>query len=291
MSYKSVVLSDSPSVLWMLNEASGTTAADATGNGYTGTYNGTITLGSASIIPSDNADTSMECTNSSNNGVILETTTPPTTATSAWSLEGCILTPAIAAASKWEPVVINGGDGTGGGGYGFGIGNFSAGGGFNLDCLLSGVSWHDSGYALAASTKYHIVLVYTSAAGGTLTWYVNGSNVVTQTGVGTPNTPVYTTWTAGNVAASVGCDPGGAQSGNTGRDFGGTIQAAAIYPTSLTSTQVTAHYNAYAGTTGDRHRKRLGRRHRRRSCRDPCLCHRSCLCHLRRRRGTRSKRI
>ena len=189
--YKSVVLSDSPSVLWMLNEASGTTAADATGNGYTGTYNGTITLGSASIIPSDNADTSMECTNSSNNGVILETTTPPTTATSAWSLEGCILTPAIAA-GKWGPVVINGGDLTsGGGGYGFGIGTTSGYGGSNLDCLFSAVSWHDSGYALAASTKYHIVLVYTSAAGGTLTWYVNGSNVVTQTGVGTPNTPVY----------------------------------------------------------------------------------------------------
>lgn len=40
MSYETVVLADSPTLLWKLDETSGTAAADATGNGNTGTYNG-----------------------------------------------------------------------------------------------------------------------------------------------------------------------------------------------------------------------------------------------------------
>jgi hypothetical protein len=38
MSYETEILADSPVGYWRLGEASGTTAADASGNGYTGTY-------------------------------------------------------------------------------------------------------------------------------------------------------------------------------------------------------------------------------------------------------------
>ncbi|MBI3973600.1 MAG: hypothetical protein HY332_20185 [Chloroflexi bacterium] len=43
--YASTVLADVPSGYWRLNETSGTTAADSSGNGYSGTYVGTITNG------------------------------------------------------------------------------------------------------------------------------------------------------------------------------------------------------------------------------------------------------
>ena len=45
VSYESVVLGDSPSLLWMMLETSGTTTADATGNGYAGTVTGDVTVG------------------------------------------------------------------------------------------------------------------------------------------------------------------------------------------------------------------------------------------------------
>src|ERR1700677_1778737 len=45
MTYQSTVLADSPTFLWLLNETSGTTAADASGNGNAGAYTGGCTLG------------------------------------------------------------------------------------------------------------------------------------------------------------------------------------------------------------------------------------------------------
>lgn len=45
MSYESEVLADSPALYWRLGEPSGTTAADASGNGRTGEYKNTPTLG------------------------------------------------------------------------------------------------------------------------------------------------------------------------------------------------------------------------------------------------------
>lgn len=42
--YKSVILADSPAAAWMMNEATGTTSADYSGNGFTATYNNVYTL-------------------------------------------------------------------------------------------------------------------------------------------------------------------------------------------------------------------------------------------------------
>jgi hypothetical protein len=50
MAYDALVLSDSPEAFWKLNELSGTTAVDATGNGHNGTYNGSYTLGAVGLI-------------------------------------------------------------------------------------------------------------------------------------------------------------------------------------------------------------------------------------------------
>ncbi len=49
-SYSASVLADSPLAYWRLGEASGTTAADASGNGRTGSYLNTPTLGAAGAL-------------------------------------------------------------------------------------------------------------------------------------------------------------------------------------------------------------------------------------------------
>lgn len=50
------VLALSPEGYWRLGETSGTTAADTSGHSRDGTYSGTYTLGSASLVPSDTSD-------------------------------------------------------------------------------------------------------------------------------------------------------------------------------------------------------------------------------------------
>ena len=47
MTYESVCLADSPEIFWLLNETSGTTAADASGHSLSGTYTNTYALGAA----------------------------------------------------------------------------------------------------------------------------------------------------------------------------------------------------------------------------------------------------
>lgn len=53
MSYASEVLADSPKGYWRLGEGSGTSAADASGQGNTGTYKNTPTLGVAGALLND----------------------------------------------------------------------------------------------------------------------------------------------------------------------------------------------------------------------------------------------
>ena len=50
MSYSSEVLTDSPLLYWRFEETSGTSAADSSGNGKTGTYVSSPTLGATGLI-------------------------------------------------------------------------------------------------------------------------------------------------------------------------------------------------------------------------------------------------
>jgi len=51
--YADTVLVDTPHLYWRLGEATGTTAADFSGNGRTGTYGAGVTLAQASILVGD----------------------------------------------------------------------------------------------------------------------------------------------------------------------------------------------------------------------------------------------
>ncbi len=50
MTYVSEVLADSPYLFWKLDDASGTTATDSSGNGQNGTYTGTFTLAAPPVV-------------------------------------------------------------------------------------------------------------------------------------------------------------------------------------------------------------------------------------------------
>ncbi len=98
MSYSSVVLADSPSAYWRLGEASGVNAADATGNGKTGTYENAPTLGVTGLLTGD-SDTAVTL-NGTNQDVLVPTDIASlATSTSALSIEGWIKTSSAAASS------------------------------------------------------------------------------------------------------------------------------------------------------------------------------------------------
>lgn len=60
-SYYDLVMSHSPLGYWRLGETSGTTAADSSGNGRSGTYTGTYTLNRPSLIPSAPENFALGC--------------------------------------------------------------------------------------------------------------------------------------------------------------------------------------------------------------------------------------
>lgn len=63
MTYATEVAADSPYLWWRLGEASGTTAADTSGNGRTGTYNGSPTLGATGLVAGGDTAVQFDGTN------------------------------------------------------------------------------------------------------------------------------------------------------------------------------------------------------------------------------------
>ena len=63
MSYLATCLADSPSLLWLLNDTTGTTAADSSGNGHTGTY--TVVGAGSYTLNETNAPWGLGCVHSS----------------------------------------------------------------------------------------------------------------------------------------------------------------------------------------------------------------------------------
>lgn len=228
--YRNNALSLSCAGFWMLNESTGTTAADSTANDNEGTYTGTYTLNQTSLIPND-SNTSLSTTGatSSTNGVI--GVVAPMSNTTVWSLAAWVQTPATDAAMS-EFILFNGNDTAG---YGFGFGAPSDAGGSELFVLFGNVSWGALTYTLAFSTIYHIVVTFSS---GSLSYYVNGILVANATGVGSPNAPA--------AAFSIATETGSANN----RYFTGEVQAASMHTVALTSGQVLALYEAGGGNTG-----------------------------------------
>jgi glucose/arabinose dehydrogenase len=210
-SYLSTVLADAPAVYYRLNEASGTAAADASPNGRTGTYSGTLTLGATGLLTGDPS----KAVTLTNGQVDVPSSVNP------WSgdftLEAWVKPNQVAtwgAIFSRETYNVNG--------IRFG----QQGGRFAVWTSESGGSMEIGGGNVVAGTTYHVVA---TRAGSTYRLYVNGNEVAT--GTGTMVAPA-----AGGRFGSTG-----------GAPFKGVLDEAAMYTTALSAARVAAHYAAGIG--------------------------------------------
>jgi hypothetical protein len=238
VSYESVVLADSPSFLWVLNDTS-TTAADATGNGLTGTYTGGYTQ-SQSGEPGIGLNAT--AFNGSTGYVYSNTKTSTGGAgPTVFSLE-CWFKVAngyssggdlIGFAQGVNPItnssdrflwMLNSGQIAWGSGDGYE---------FIADDIVSSGSYNDGNW-------HYAVASYTAASiGGVYAWlYVDAVLQGTVTVQVLQDYDGY--WTCGANLVTAWTPPGA-----TSSDYiAGTLSCVAVYPVALSGTQVSNHYNA-----------------------------------------------
>ena len=163
--YAAAVAADAPAGYWRLDEASGTTAADASGT-HTNplTYQGGYTLG---ISPGGiNGDADPAVTLNGTTGAVTATKAP-TAGTTNWSLEAWVSPSTLPQAAV---VAYNGQENSNG--YGFAIGTSSLTSGSHLIGVVGGVGTFDSGFNFGApNTWYHVVMTRDTS---TIRFYVNG---------------------------------------------------------------------------------------------------------------------
>lgn len=212
--YASAVSADSPTIYWRLGESSGTTAADSSGNGHTGTYNGSPIFGNAGLQTSD-SDSATYFISTSNHYAKADADLAGTYG--AYSLE-VIFKMTIEPAS-----------------YGHVWGVDSTAGGFLALEIYgpdSAINWFTGvGVSpqtpIALDTVYHVVGTWD---GTTARLYLNGVEVDTGTGSGSNTLGAADFFYVG--------------SDDFDELFDGPIDEAAFYTTALSAGQVLAHFNA-----------------------------------------------
>jgi RHS repeat-associated protein len=214
--YADKVLSDTPTAFWRLDEGSGTSAWDWSGNDLTATYAGGYTLQQTGAL----ADL--------DSAVLLDGTSGQATASginlanNSFSLEGWAKRASIGT-NDWiigqGPNTLNQGLS-----FGFNAGNKFACGFFSNDLQTSSTytdtSWH------------HWVCTY-YASTNTRTLYRDGVQVAND---------VASADYAGSGTLMIGNKTG------AGEFFAGSLDDVAVYPSVLTPTQITDHFNAAAVT-------------------------------------------
>ena len=214
-SYASTVLSDSPLAYYRLGEASGTAAADGSGNGHAGSYSGAVTLGAAGLV--SGSDTAADFSGggvSAAGGASFDT---PAVTFEAW------VRPAWAPNGvSYYPVVGGLRDGT--------ATRFSV---HIAPDYSSVVVWNGStavflspGGAVGQNVATHLAVTFD---GSSYRLYVNGALADAK---------------AGSLGAASGLSLRVGSGGSTGEPFVGRIDEAALYGYALTAARVQAHYNA-----------------------------------------------
>lgn len=216
MSYDATILATAGLVhYWKLDEASGTSAADAVGSDAL-TIAGGVTLSSAPLVSGGTA--AMTFARASSGRASRGSSYGATSA----SYE-CWFRSSDAATDR-QCLLFNG-SGT----NGFGL--FINGGAVNghLYYLRQNVGWHDTAYIPATWAAWPHHLVLTLDGSGFAKVYVDG--LLTITVGAAPNAP-----TAGFVV--------GAETASGTNGFGGTIDDVAVYSATLTAATVLEHYQA-----------------------------------------------
>ena len=227
MSYESVVLADGPIFLWLLNETSGTTAADATGNGNTGTYSGGYTQGAAGPAFQPTA-TKLD----GSSGLVYEAapgTSPSTFSAECW----------FKSTGNSIPLAGFSNSQTGGSGSSYDRCLYldsSGQVGFYVWAGGSGGYFATSSSAYNDGNWHHVVATFGSSV---QKLYVDGVLVAT-TAAGAPGGSYSGYWLAGSVGGTDFVSVVDLSSAF----FSGTMGDFAVYPTVLSQTQVTNHFTA-----------------------------------------------
>lgn len=216
-SYSTAVLADSPTAYWRLGEASGTSAADASGNGHTGTLAGTVTLGTTGAIIGD-SDKAMTFDGSS--GVISTTLAMPT---QNYTVEFWDNPAALGTDYQYRP--FGSADSCcGSNGLDYAI-NAS---GNSIVIFRNGGAAYDFACGSAPSIGiWEYVAITVDATSGTKC-YRNGAFVA--------GNPSATAMTVGSLSVHIG------SSGDGGSKFNGAIDEFAIFGSALSASQISNHF-------------------------------------------------
>ena len=223
--YQAAVAASHPLVYYPLNEASGTTAFDASGNGHSGTYVPSVQLLQAPLRVSDPSAKSA----SFPNGYVGETATWTNQAVTA----ECWIKPTAGDISSSARILNNAWTDHSGNGFMLWLTNGTIG--FNTGWIgISGTA------PLIANQTYHVVGTYDNTTGANL--YLNGEVVAHQMPGALPNPQIgdSTTTYIGVLNAS---------SGGFGYTdyFHGDISDCAVYDHAITPWHVARHYDLGSG--------------------------------------------
>jgi RHS repeat-associated protein len=228
-SYSGVVLSDAPMAYWRLDDSSGTSATDSSGNGLAASYAGGVRLVASGALRGD-----------SDSGVAFDGVNddvkraPVTTQTSNVTMEAWIYWTGCCFNFGAGPILVYNGN-SGSNGYGLMI---SAGGGGScgvsnqLFVLEGGVTCNADGAGGIVPTNQWVFVAATRSSSGVWTTYVNG--VATTSSSSSP-APVAPTSGSTSIGAS---GLGGSN------NFAGRIDEVAVYNTALSAARIEAHYAA-----------------------------------------------
>ena len=240
--YESTVAADSPSAYWRLDDPSGSMAADTTGHGYDGTYNGGVTLSQNGLIPSD-PDPGVGL-DGGGSTYVSAPTIPALQGGSARSVEMWFKT----TSGNQQAIFDSGGSCVSGQAFDIFLTQPGLYGGpphntAGIDVALCGDDVYLPDLNLGDGNTHHVVV---TLSGTTVRVYVDGR---------TPQGTVWNggSWTAlGNQPFTLPVTPNttsnpvwiGASHGVAGAHFVGTIDEVAVYPIVLSATQVNNHITA-----------------------------------------------
>ncbi len=227
-SYSGAILADTPNIYYRLDESSGTTTTDSSGNGFNATYAAAgVTLGVAGAIVND-ANTAITLDGLAGSVHEVSGAGAPTGSANR-SVEAWFKT----ASATDMPIVAYGTPGVANQDFGVYVNGTAievkTGAGTTITfpgtTSLSNGAWH------------HLVVTYDSGApAGNLKVYIDGANFGTQTPV--------------PAALNTTLDAAGFEAGKdeTPAFFNGSLDEVAIYSTVLSPNQVSSHFKAGTGT-------------------------------------------
>ena len=220
--YATTVEGDHPVAYWRLDETSGTTAHDATGNGHDGTINGGVTLGQPGA--TNDGDTAMSFDGSSGDITVSNLTGIPS-GNQSYTLEAWVKG-------------LNGANNMGSPDGFIGYGNYGTDGQVIAfrDAGCNGLDTYWWNYDTSANFSanlcdgsYHYIVATYDNATGTRTIYLDGVQV------GQDQAPTTNNAQLMNFALA---------KTNGGEYLQGALDDVAIYDYALSQTQITNHYNA-----------------------------------------------